>query len=48
MADEPGHGLGFSFVEPEPRAKLERHLGTKLAMIAAPPLGDVVQQDGDV
>ena len=48
VAHQPCDGLGFGLVQPEARAKLHRNLGPKLAMIAAPPLGDVVEQHGDV
>ena len=48
IADQPGDGLGLGLVEPEARAKLERHLGAQFAMVAAAALGDVVQQHRDV
>ena len=48
VPDEPGHGLRLGRVEPEPRAQLHRDLGPDDAVVTAPALGDVVQQDRDI
>ena len=48
VPNQPGHRLGLRRVQPEPRAKPQRHLLAEQAVVAAPALGDVVQQDGDI
>jgi hypothetical protein len=45
---QPGDCFRFGVVEAEARAELARHLGAELAMITAPPLGDIVQEDRNV
>ena len=47
IAHQPGDLLGLRLGHAEPRAQLHRDLGTQHAVVAAPPLGDIVQQRGD-
>ncbi len=48
ISDQPGDRFGLRLVQPEPRAKLHRNIGAKLAMVAAAALGDIVQQHRDI
>ena len=45
---EPGDEMRLVGIEPEARAEFERDVGAQFAMVAAAPLGDIVQQDRDV
>ena len=45
---KPGDSLGLRRVEAEAGAELHCDLGSQQAVVAAPPLGDVVEQHGDV
>ena len=48
MAHQPGYGFGFPLVEAEPGPQLGGDIGAELGMIAAPALGDIVQQEAKV
>ena len=48
VAYQPGDGFGFRRGEAEARAELLGHLRAQYAVIATAPLGDVMQQHGDV
>ena len=47
-AHQPGDRLGFLTRKPEPRPELERNALADLGVVAATPLGDVVQQHRQV
>ena len=44
MADEPRNRLYLLLGEPDARTEMERDFRAELRMIAAPALGDVVQE----
>ena len=44
MFHQPGHGFGLFLAQPQPRAQAPRDIGAQQAVIAAAPLGDIVQQ----
>ena len=48
MADKPGDGLNLLYGEPNARTELERNFRAEFRMIAAPSLGDVVQEYCDI
>ena len=48
VAHQPGDQVAFLFGHSEPRAQFERHFCTEHRMIAAPPFGDIVEQDRDI
>ena len=48
VLDQPGDGRGLLGRKAQPRAKPARDLGAGDGMVLGPPLGDVVQEQGDV
>ena len=48
IAHQPRHRLGLRRIEPQPRTDAQREFGAEHAMVAAAPLGDVVEQHRDI
>ena len=48
IAHQPGHCFGLGGAEAEAGPELHRHIGAQYGMVAATPLGDVVQQHREI
>jgi hypothetical protein len=48
IANQPGDLLRLLLAEAEPRAKAQGEIGPQLRVIAAAPLGDVMQQHREI